>query len=80
MGSRTWTRSAKAVGGTTAAVVVQYPNFFGCIEDVSRGGYRPRPGALLIVAADPVNLGLLVPPGALGADIVVGEGKGSACP
>ena len=37
-------------------------------------------GALLVVAADPVNLALLTPPGALGADIVVGEGQGLGVP
>jgi len=71
----------KAVGGTTAAVVIQYPNFFGCIEDLQAAAdVAHGAGALLIVAADPVNLGLLVPPGALGADIVVGEGQGLGVP
>src|SRR6266852_1718025 len=37
-------------------------------------------GALLVVVADPVNLGLLTPPGALGADLVVGEGQGLGVP
>ena len=37
-------------------------------------------GALLIVVADPMNLGLLTPPGACGADIVVGEGQGLGVP
>ncbi len=70
-----------AVSDTTAAVVVQYPNFFGCLEDV-RGAAEiaHAAGALLIVVADPVNLGLLQPPGALGADLVVGEGQGLGVP
>jgi len=71
----------KAVGDTTAAVVVQYPNFFGCLEDVrGAAGIAHAAGALLIVVADPVNLGLLAPPGALGADLVVGEGQGLGVP
>jgi glycine dehydrogenase subunit 1 len=71
----------KAVSGQTAAVVIQYPNFFGCLEDVKAAGdIAHAQGALLIVVADPVNLGLLAPPGALGADIVVGEGQGLGVP
>src|ERR1700730_18599484 len=67
----------KSVNAKTAAVVIQYPNFFGCLEDVKTAAeIAHAAGALLIVAADPVNLGLLTPPGALGADIVVGEGQG----
>ena len=71
----------KAVGDATAAVVVQYPNFFGCLEDVRAAGeIAHAAGALLVVVADPINLGLLTPPGALGADIVVGEGQGLGVP
>jgi glycine dehydrogenase subunit 1 len=72
---------AKAVSERTAAVVVQYPNFFGCLEDVQAAAdIAHAAGALLIVVADPVNLGLLTPPGALGADLVVGEGQGLGVP
>jgi glycine dehydrogenase subunit 1 len=71
----------KVTSGQTAAVVVQYPNFFGCLEDVKAAGeIAHAAGALLIVVADPVNLGLLTPPGTLGADIVVGEGQGLGVP
>jgi glycine dehydrogenase subunit 1 len=71
----------KAVSDRTAAVVVQYPNFFGCLEDVrSAADIAHAAGALLVVVADPVNLGLLAAPGALGADIVVGEGQGLGVP
>jgi glycine dehydrogenase subunit 1 len=71
----------KAVTDRTAAVVVQYPNFFGCLEDVKGAAeIAHAAGALLIVVADPVNLGLLEPPGALGADLVVGEGQGLGVP
>ena len=72
---------AKAVSERTAAVVLQYPNFFGCLEDVRAAGeIAHAAGALLVVVADPVNLGLLTPPGAFGADIVVGEGQGLGVP
>src|SRR5262249_62149399 len=71
----------KVVNAQTAAVVIQYPNFFGCLEDVKAAGEIAHAvGALLVVAADPVNLALLAPPGALGADIVVGEGQGLGVP
>src|SRR5947209_763632 len=71
----------KSVSAQTAAVVVQYPNFFGCLEDVKAAAeIAHAAGALLIVVADPVNLGLLTPPGALGADLVVGEGQGLGVP
>lgn len=71
----------KAVTERTAAVVIQYPNFFGCLEDLRAAAeVAHAKGALLVVAADPVNLGFLTPPGALGADIVVGEGQGLGVP
>src|SRR6267143_5081159 len=71
----------KFVTGQTAAVVVQHPNFFGCLEDIrAAADIAHGTGALLVVVSDPVNLGLLTPPGALGADIVVGEGQGLGVP
>jgi glycine dehydrogenase subunit 1 len=59
-----------------AAIVVQQPNYLGCIEDLA--AYRAeadRLGAYLIVAFDPVAAGLLRTPGSYGADVVVGEGQ-----
>jgi glycine dehydrogenase subunit 1 len=60
-----------------ACVVVQSPNFFGVIEDLT--GFADaihHEKALLVQAvAEPVSLGLLKPPGAWGADIAVGEGQ-----
>jgi glycine dehydrogenase subunit 1 len=65
----------------TAAVVIQTPNFYGCLEDVAAAAeIAHAAGALLIVVADPVNLGVLEGPGRLGADIVVGEGQGLGVP
>ncbi len=67
---------AKLAGPATAAVIIQTPNFFGCLEDVAAAAELAHmAGALLIVAADPMALGVLEAPGALGADIVVGEGQ-----
>jgi glycine dehydrogenase subunit 1 len=65
-----------------ACVVVQSPNFFGVVEDVKAlAELAHARGALLVVAnTEPVAFGVLQPPGALGADIVVGEGIGLAIP
>jgi glycine dehydrogenase subunit 1 len=68
-------------GDTTAAIVVQSPNFLGCLEDVrALGEIAHDAGALLIAVADPVNLGVLEAPGRLGADLVVGDGQGLGVP
>ncbi len=55
-------------------VILQSPNGFGVIEDLS--DVKAAIGdALLIVVVNPVSLGILSPPGQFGADIVVGEGQ-----
>jgi glycine dehydrogenase subunit 1 len=60
----------------TICVVVQSPDFLGQIEDMRGLADQVHDaGALLVVVADPVSLGLLTPPGNYGADIVVGEGQ-----
>ena len=66
----------------TAAVVVGYPNYFGSIEDVSSLAEKASAaGAKMVTAvAEPVSLGLLKPPGELGADIVVGDGQSFGLP
>jgi glycine dehydrogenase subunit 1 len=67
---------AEAVDGETAAVFLQSPNFLGAVEDVEAlGAAAKERGALLIVACDPMTLGVLKPPGECGADIAVGEGQ-----
>ncbi len=65
----------------TAAVVVQNPTFFGCIDDATDiGSMAHACGALLIVSVYPVSLGLLKTPGAMAADIVTGEGQSLGLP
>ncbi len=65
-----------AVSDSTAAVIIQSPNFFGVIEDVAAiAEIAHNHKAALIVSCDPVSLGLLASPGSLGADIAVGEGQ-----
>ena len=70
-------RLRTAIGQNTAAVMVQSPTVFGCIEEgpaLAQAAHDA--GALLIVGiTDPISLGLLNPPGAYGADIVAGEGQ-----
>ncbi len=66
----------------TAALVVQSPNFFGCVEDLQTLGDKAHEvGALLIVVfTEAISLGLLKTPGECGADIVVGEGQSFGIP
>lgn len=60
----------------SACIIVQYPNFFGCIEDLAAARKAAdEAGALLVVVADPVACALLRSPGSFGADVVVGEGQ-----
>jgi glycine dehydrogenase subunit 1 len=59
-----------------AGVLVQYPNFYGGIEDLrTLADQAHAAGALLVVNTYPIALGLLETPGQLGADLVVAEGQ-----
>jgi glycine dehydrogenase subunit 1 len=71
-----------ALDDKTAALVVQSPNFFGCVENLERlAGAAHAVGALfVVVVTEAISLGLLKPPGACGADIVVGEGQSFGIP
>ncbi len=64
-----------AVSPTTAAVVIQQPNFFGCVENVHSIEAITHKGKALFVTSitEPASLGILTPPGSYGADIAVGE-------
>ena len=64
-----------------ACVVVQYPNFFGGIEEIAAmADLAHGRGGALVVSAYPVPLGLLQPPGELGADVVAAEGQALGVP
>ncbi len=70
-----------ALSEATAAVLVQSPNFFGCIERLDRIVPTVHAhGALAIVSTDPIACGVLKPPGAFDVDIVVGEGQALGVP
>jgi len=62
--------------GRVAAVLVQNPNFFGGIMDLTPlAAQVHEAGALLVASVYPVSLGLVRPPGEMGADIAVGDGQ-----
>jgi glycine dehydrogenase subunit 1 len=64
------------VGDDVAALVVQHPNVYGSLEDVREWVAAAHSGgARLIQVFDPISLGVLSPPGELGADIAVAEGQ-----
>ena len=71
-----------ALDDKTAALVVQSPNFFGCIEDLKAlADAAHAVGALLVVVVtEAISFGLLRSPGPCGADIVVGEGQSWGVP
>ena len=71
----------QAIDDQTACVVVQHPNFFGCLEDVEAIGQAAHGvGALLVQVFDPTSVGILKRPGVLGADIAVAEGQSLGIP
>lgn len=73
--------AGEMAGDDTAAVLVQYPSYFGLIEDLEPLAEMAHGRkALFVVSADPVALPLLRSPGDAGADIVVGEGQSMGIP
>ena len=65
-----------------AAVVIQSPNFFGCIEDLRAAGdaIREAGGLFIVTFTEPLAYGLFKNPGLQGADIVCGEGQSLGLP
>jgi len=72
---------AAGIDNETACVLLQHPNFFGCLEDVAAiAKIAHDAGALLVQSFDPISLGLLKRPGDLGADVAVAEGQSLGTP
>ena len=66
----------KLVKRDVAAVILQYPNFFGRIEPLKElEEVIHEHKALFVVSSNPLSLGVLTPPGKFGADIVVGDAQ-----
>ncbi|UJS15985.1 MAG: aminomethyl-transferring glycine dehydrogenase subunit GcvPA [Candidatus Jettenia sp.] len=66
----------KMVDDKTSAVLIQSPNFFGCIEDMETiSNIAHKQGALFIACVNPISLGVLKSPGEYDADIAVGEAQ-----
>lgn len=75
-GSQSHDSISMLLGDDVAALVVQYPSFYGIVDDLKQLVDRAHShGSLVIFVTDPIAMGLLKPPGKLGADIVVGEGQ-----
>ena len=68
------------LGGDVAAVVVQSPNYFGIVEDVTWAAAQAQAAgaALIVMIAEPVSLGIMRPPAE--ADIVAGEAQSFGVP
>ena len=72
---------AEALDADTACLVIQQPNFFGCLEEAKDlVDLAHKHGALAIVAFDPISLGILPRPGDYGVDIAVAEGQSLGTP
>lgn len=70
-----------ALDNNVACVVLQHPNFFGCLEEAQAVAEATHAaGALLVMVIDPLSLGVLKRPGELGADVVVAEGQALGSP
>lgn len=70
-----------ALDDRTACLVLQHPNFFGCLEEARElTSVAQRAGALAVVSFDPISLGILARPGEYGADIAVAEGQSLGTP
>lgn len=66
----------KKISEECAGILIQHPNFFGCLEDVfSIEKIVHSVGGMFIVVVDVISLGILKPPGEYNADIVCGEGQ-----
>jgi len=72
----------KKLDENTSAIIIQSPNFFGVVEQIDTVSelIHKNKAICIVAVAEPVSLGLLEAPGALNADIVVGEGQSFGIP
>ncbi len=71
----------KSISGKTAALILQTPNFFGCLEEAKElESIVHSAGAKLIAVFDPISLGMVAPPGEYNADVAVAEGQSLGVP
>ncbi|RPI28133.1 MAG: aminomethyl-transferring glycine dehydrogenase subunit GcvPA [Acidobacteria bacterium] len=70
------------IGENCGSVIIQSPNFFGVVEDIAALAQvvKAAGGVLVVAVTEALSLGLLQPPGDLGADIVAGEGQSFGIP
>ena len=79
-GRTAWER-APGAGEAPGVIVLGYPNYLGCLEDPAEvRALADRHGAVMVMAADPVAVGILKSPGEWGADVMVGEGQALGVP
>lgn len=71
----------ESLNDQVACVVIQYPDFYGNVEDFRdlAATCQEKGILLIVVVTEIVALGLLMPPGEMGADVVVGEGQSLGC-
>ena len=75
-GATDYVALAAALDDDVAAVFLAQPNFLGAVEDCEPLVQAARAaGALVVLACDPIALGILRTPGELGVDVAVGEGQ-----
>jgi glycine dehydrogenase subunit 1 len=72
---------AKQLDNTIGAVLLQNPNFFGCLDDLTDViAQSHSAGAIAVVSAYPISLGVVKTPGEMDADIVTGDGQSLGLP
>jgi glycine dehydrogenase subunit 1 len=72
---------AKQLDNTVGAVLLQNPNFFGCLDDLTDViAQAHSAGAVAVVSAYPISLGVVKTPGEMDADIVTGDGQSLGLP
>jgi glycine dehydrogenase subunit 1 len=80
-GTTQWDKIETSADDQPGVVLVAYPNYLGCLEDLAAArALCDRTGAMLVVAFDPITAGVLRSPADWGADVVVGEGQALGMP